>query len=110
MQILRNALWLLIAMLGTAFVAINWHKAPLNLWPLELGYLHVDWPVGMVALVFFLLGVVPTALVNKARRWRLKRRIAMLENNIMALTPTPPLATSTQFEAAQTSAAETVHS
>ncbi|RVU03727.1 DUF1049 domain-containing protein [Novosphingobium umbonatum] len=108
MQILRNALWLLIAMLATAFVAINWHKAPLNLWPLESGYLHVEWPVGIVALVFYLLGALPTALLNKARRWRLKRRIAMLENNIQALTPTPPLATSTQLEAAK--AADPVHS
>jgi hypothetical protein len=37
---------------------------------------------------------------TKAARWRLNRRIATLENTVKATTPTAPLATSTQLDAA----------
>ena len=100
MQILRTALWVLIAVIVSSFVWMNWHKSPVNLWPLEAGFLHVEWPVGIIALVFFLLGLIPTWLLAKAARWRLHRRIATLDNTLKALTPTPPLATSTQLDAA----------
>jgi uncharacterized integral membrane protein len=101
MQILRTALWVLIAVILSSFVAINWNPVAVNLWPLEAGYLHVEWPVGVVALAFFLLGHVPMWLLSKTTRWRLGRRIANLENTVKAITPTPPLATATQLEAAQ---------
>jgi len=100
MQILRTALWVLIAVIVSSFVWMNWHKSEVNLWPLEAGFLHVEWPVGVIALVFFLLGLVPIWLLSKAARWRLNRRIATLENTVKAFTPTPPLATSTQLDAA----------
>jgi len=100
MQILRTALWVLIAVIVCSFVWMNWHMAEVNLWPLEAGFLHVDWPIGIIALVFFLLGLLPTWALSKATRWGLKRRIANLENTVKAMTPTPPLATSTQLEAA----------
>lgn len=105
MQILRTAWWVLIAVLISAFVAINWQTVDLNIWPLEAGYLHVQWPVGLVALAFFLLGALPMWLLSKATRWRLHRRIATLENTVKATTPTPPLATATQLDAAAQDAA-----
>ena len=100
MQIIRTALWVLIAILVSAFVAINWNPVEVNIWPLDTGYLHVNWPVGFVALAFFLIGLLPMWLLAKAARWRLNRRIATLENTVKATTPTAPLATSTQLEAA----------
>ena len=100
MQILRTALWVLIAVIVSSFVWMNWHKSPVNLWPLEAGFLHVEWPVGIIALVFFLLGLLPMWLLSKAARWRLHRRITTLDNTLKALTPTPPQATSTQLDAA----------
>jgi putative membrane protein len=101
MQILRTALWVLVAVITSAFVAINWQSVPVNLWPLSASYLYVEWPVGIVALVFFLAGLVPMWLLAKTTRWRLNRRIANLENALKAASPTPPLATSTQFAAMQ---------
>lgn len=100
LQILRTALWVLVAALISSFVAINWQKTSINLWPLDNGYLHVDWPVGLIAMAAFVAGMVPVWLVAKAKIWRLRRRIAGLENTLRAATPTPPIATATQLDAA----------
>ena len=99
MNIIRTIVWVLIAVVATGFIALNWTPVPVNLWPLDTGYLHVQWPVGVVALVSFVLGMTPMWLMAKAKSWRLKRRIATLENTVKATTPTPPLATSTQLDA-----------
>ena len=91
MQILRTIVWVLITGFLVAFIAINWNKAPVNLWPLEGGnYLHFDWPVGFIALIFFLLGLAPMWLLAKAGKWRLRRRISALENSVRANAAPPP--------------------
>jgi len=98
MNILRKALWLLVAIILGSFVWMNWRVAEVNLWPLESGFLHVDWPIGLIALAFFILGLLPTWILGRLRRWRLQRRIATLENTVRANTPTF-MGTSTQFDA-----------
>jgi uncharacterized integral membrane protein len=82
MQFVRTFVWMLVSAVLVAFVAMNWTRAPVNLWPLDAGYLHLDWPVGVIALVFFLLGLVPMWIFSQAGRWRLRRRIATLEDTI----------------------------
>lgn len=85
MQILRTVAWIVITAILVAFIAMNWTKVPVNFWPLDDGnYVHFEWPVGVVALVFFLLGLVPVWLYLRATRWRLHRRIASLENSLRA--------------------------
>lgn len=98
MQIIRTLVWIAITALLVAFVAMNWSRAPVNVWPLENGYLYFEWPVGVIAIVFFLLGLVPMYLLHRAGRWRWHRRMSALQNSVQAATP-PPLATSTQLEA-----------
>lgn len=102
MQILRTLVWIALTAILVAFIAMNWERAPVNFWPLEASYLHFEWPVGVIALVFFLIGFGPMWLLRRADRWRLNRRIASLENSVRAAsaTPPPPLATSTQLETA----------
>ena len=100
MRVIRTVVWIVITALLVAFIAMNWGKSPVNIWPVEGGYLHFDWPIGFIALVFFLLGLVPMWLLHKAATWRLNRRIAALETSVRAAIPTPPIATSTQLEAA----------
>ena len=95
MQVIRTIVWILITAVLVAFIAMNWNPAPVNFWPLDKGYLHLEWPVGLIALLFFLLGLLPMWLLSKARRWRLQRRIAALENSVRAAEPTPPLAPAT---------------
>ena len=93
MQILRTALWIAATALLVSFIAMNWIKAPVNLWPLEDGnYIHFQWPVGVIALIFFLLGFGPMWALGRTNNWRLMRRIAALENSlrITAATEPPP--------------------
>jgi len=85
MQIIRTISWVALTALLVAFIAINWTKVPVNFWPLDDGnYIHFEWPVGVVALLFFLLGMLPVWLYLRAVRWRLTRRIASLENSLRA--------------------------
>ena len=90
MQPLRTIVWVVITAILVAFIAMNWDKAPVNIWPLEEDYLHFEWPVGFIALVFFLLGLVPMWLFHRAARWRLTRRIAALETSLRAAAAAPP--------------------
>ena len=99
MQIIRTLVWVVITAALVAFIAMNWTRAPVNIWPLETGYLAFEWPVGVIALVFFLLGLVPMYLLHRAGQWRANRRISALQNSVQASVPPPPLATSTQLEA-----------
>lgn len=109
MQFIRTLIWVVVTIVLVAFIAMNWERAPVNIWPLASGYLYFQWPVGIIALVFFLLGLVPMWLVHRAGVWRWRRRVAALENNARATAalqqPGPPLATSTQLETAQHTAA-----
>lgn len=85
MQIIRTIVWVAITAMLVAFIAMNWTRVPVNFWPLDDGnYFHFEWPVGVVALVFFGLGMAPVWLYLRAVRWRLNRRIASLENSLRA--------------------------
>lgn len=85
MQIFRTIAWIAVTAILVAFIAMNWTTVPVNFWPLDDGnYIHFEWPVGIVALLFFLLGMVPVWLYLRAVRWRLSRRIASLENSLRA--------------------------
>ena len=102
MQAIRTIVWVVLAIVLVAFIAINWTPVSVNFWPLQDGYLHFEWPVGFIVLLAFLAGLLPTWLMHRAAKWRLNRRIATLENTVKATTPAPivpPLATSTQLEA-----------
>ena len=92
MQIIRTIMWVVIAALLVTFIMLNLTPVPVVLSPKGLGDLAVDWPVGIIAVAFFMAGLLPMWLLSKAGRWRLKRRIASLENAVRAATPTPPLA------------------
>ena len=99
MQVVRTAVWVVITAALVAFMAMNWTKAPVNFWPLSSGnFLHVEWPVSVIGLAFFLLGMLPTWLISKLGRWRLTRRIGALENSVRA-SASPPIATATQLDA-----------
>ena len=85
MQVIRTVLWIVITAILVAFITMNWTKVPVNFWPLDDGnYVHFEWPVGVLALLFFLLGVLPAWLYLRAVRWHLNRRIASLENSLRA--------------------------
>jgi len=89
MHIIRTIVWIAITAALVAFVAMNWEPAPVNFWPLENGaYLHLQWPVGVIAIFFFAAGALPMWLLSKAGRWRMSRRMMALENSVRAVAPT----------------------
>ncbi len=81
MSYVRTLVWMLITAITVGFIAMNWEMAPVRFWPLSGGdHLKFDWPVGVIALIFFLLGSLPMWLLSKAGRWRMKRQISTLQN------------------------------
>ena len=105
MKQIRIILWVLLAMAFAAFLAMNTKVASVNFWPMGTGYLHFEWPVGFIALVFFLIGFLPTWATGQWRRWRFKRRISSLESSLTS-QPNASLS-STQLDAAATATNET---
>ncbi|MCJ2185258.1 lipopolysaccharide assembly protein LapA domain-containing protein [Novosphingobium beihaiensis] len=100
MKIVRTVTWIVITAVMVAFIAMNWKKVAVNFWPLDDGnYLHFEWPVGVVALLFFLLGLAPSWLYLRAVRWRMSRRIASLENSLRA-SSMPSVSTRSETPAA----------
>ena len=82
MQIVRTILWVLLAVFIAIFVLINFGEPQrVKIWISDdpVGF---DWPVGIIALVFWLLGVIPTWLYHRGVKWSLSRRIRSLENSI----------------------------
>lgn len=83
MQILRTLGWVLLTAFVVAFVMLNYgDKYDVIIWPTSNDALVFNWPVGVIALVFWLLGVVPMWIYNRSVRWSLERRIRTLENSI----------------------------
>jgi putative membrane protein len=81
MQTFRTLLWVVVTAFIVMFVAVNYgEKHDVIIWPLSNDALVFEWPVGVIALMFWLLGVFPTWLYHSGVRWSLKRRIRSLEN------------------------------
>jgi putative membrane protein len=93
MQIFRTIGWVILLIALTAFIAINWNWVPVRFWPQGDGtFLSFQWPVGLVALLFFVIGLVPMWLLHKGASWRWNRRIGTLENSVRAASTSSPVA------------------
>lgn len=102
MAVLRTLFWVVLTAALVAFMLMNWTIVQINWWPTGDGkYLHFEGPLGAYALVIFLAGLLPMWLRHRFTRWSAGRRIATLENSLRAAAPAPPIATSTQLDAAQ---------
>ena len=75
MQFLKTLFWVLIAVIGSLFAFRNWNDVTLNLW----GDIQADIKIPLLLVVIFLLGLVPTWLIMRARIWSLSRRLEALE-------------------------------
>ncbi|WP_260923769.1 LapA family protein [Novosphingobium sp. 9] len=92
MQIIRTIAWIVLTIILVAFVAMNWTKVVINLWPLGNGYVNVVSRMGYFIILFVAVGFVPMWLYYRGMKWKLTRRIASLENTVRALTPSEPVA------------------
>ena len=102
MHIVRTSVWVLLAVWGLFFIGMNWgDPVPVVFWPVPIdNRLMVEQPVSLVAIIFFLLGLVPVWLYSRAQKWMLKRRIRSLETaarTAVVTTPPPSLDASADF-------------
>jgi putative membrane protein len=90
MQFLKTLFWVLLAVFVAFFAGRNWSDVTLNLW----GDIQVDIKLPFLLLVVFLLGFLPTFLIERARLWSMRRRVEAQERQqaAVATTPAPTLA------------------
>ena len=84
MQYLRTFGWILLTFVVGVFLWLNnGERHDVIIWPSGDGNDFLfEWPVGVIALVFFLLGLIPTWLYHRGVKWSLNRRIRSLENAV----------------------------
>ncbi len=86
MQFLKTLFWMLLAVVVALFASRNWADATLNLW----GDLQLDIKIPLLLLLVFLIGFLPTFLVQRARVWSLQRRLETFERqNVPQTAPAP---------------------
>ena len=77
MQFLKTLFWVLIAVLVALFASRNWSDVTLNLW----GDIQADIKLPVLLLLVFLIGLLPTWLVMRARLWSTRRRLEAIERS-----------------------------
>ena len=87
MHFLKTLFWVLLAVILVLFGTRNWSDVTLNLW----GDIQASIKVPLLLLVTFLLGLVPTWLVMRARLWAVQRRLGTVERQASAPVPPPPV-------------------
>jgi uncharacterized integral membrane protein len=85
LQFLKTLFWIVLTVIIVLFAKANWNSVELKLW----GGLVADAKLPVLLLTFFLLGLVPTLIVHRARIWALKRRLEPLERNVAPATHVP---------------------
>lgn len=88
MQFLKTLFWVVIAVLIAIVSSRNWHNVTINLW----GDLQADVKVPILMALMFLIGFVPTFIIERTRIWTLRRRVEGLERQQSAVRVQPPSA------------------
>ncbi len=78
MQFLKTIFWAFVAVVLAIFAYNNWTPVTLNLGNGLL--LETKLPVLLIAA--FLLGLLPTFLLHRATRWRLRRKLESVERTL----------------------------
>ncbi len=94
MQIIRTAIWVVLLIALLLFSINNWEMVQVKIW--EGLVLETKLPV--LVIISFLLGLIPTWLLSKAKGWRYKRQISALQNYTQ-VDPSPSLSTTQLAEA-----------
>ena len=75
MQFLKTLFWVIVAVLVFYLASRNWQNVTLNLW----GDIQVDFKKPVLIGLVFLLGWLPTYLIQRARLWRARSRLDSFE-------------------------------
>ncbi len=71
MQFLRTVFWVVLAVAGVIFAFNNGQRVDVIFW----GDITINTPLWMVALLAFLLGLLPILILHRATRWNLNRKL-----------------------------------
>ena len=71
MQFLKTLFWVVLAVVMVLFARDNWHVVEVSLW----AGLVADVKLPILVLFAYLVGLVPTMIVYRARIWSLRRRL-----------------------------------
>ncbi|RHW17088.1 LapA family protein [Sphingomonas gilva] len=90
MQVLRTLFWVLLAVVAVVFAVNNWTVVPVRLW----AGLTAEIMLPALLAIVFLAGWLPTWLLLRASRWRMKSRLTASERQLAELRgpsaePTP---------------------
>ncbi len=84
MNFLRTLFWVVVTVIAAIFSARNWTAVTIHLW----GGIDADVKLPVMLLVAFAAGLIPTFIVHRATRWRLRRRLETAER-ALAVTSAP---------------------
>lgn len=86
MHIVRTVIWVLLLVGLLLFSIANWDPTvTVRIWD----GIVVDTKIPAIVIVAFAIGFVPMWLYHRASKWRLKRKIASLENAARTAAATP---------------------
>ena len=91
MQFLRTVFWVILAIIVVYFAWANPQVAQVNLW----GGLAWYPPMWFAMLMSFLAGLLPMALLHRATRWHLRRRLEQANRALVETPAQPPAVPST---------------
>ena len=83
MQFLKTLFWIALTVVLVLFAKANWNAVTLKLW----GGLEADVKLPVLVLFAFLLGFLPTFILDRTRLWGLKRRLEPGERHVAAVPP-----------------------
>ena len=93
MQFLKTLFWVLLAVFIALFASRNWSDVTLNLW----GDIQVDIKIPVLLAAMFLLGFLPTFLIERARLWTMRRRMEAQERQQATASESTAPAKSDEF-------------
>ena len=77
MHFLKTVFWVLVAVVAVLFGTRNWADVTLNLW----GDIQADIKIPLLILIAFLIGLLPTWIIMRAKIWSLNRRVEALDRS-----------------------------
>jgi hypothetical protein len=87
MQFLKTLFWVILAVIAVVFSLRNWIAVPVNLW----GGLTADVKLPVLVALGILIGFAPAYVVQRAKMWRLQRRLEHFERNAPLPAASAPL-------------------
>jgi putative membrane protein len=85
MQFLKTLFWVVLTVILVLWAKANWFNVQLKLW----GGLEADVKLPVLILFAFLLGLLPTLIVHRARIWSLRRRLEPAERTVVSVPAAP---------------------